>query len=1497
MLSDSPQVVDNRALDQERPDQPRHRGAGDGDEDDDGLFSGGLSKLGLPLISFGEDASPNYKNVPLPGPSSKVQVQGRVQAWQETISQANAEGNKARPWFPENSNVDEKELLNAKVVTKRTVSGFSASAVDLSQTVTPDHAQGWDETRTKVNKALKSVLGTTLDVTHEALATGADLLQLAPVPGLAEAARVLLNLWDALQMVDGNRLACLRLVSRCADILVSVREEVLASGDKITEDLVGPVQKLIESFTAVQTFLLKQARRPFLKRYLKRDEILSEIEECDKALADALNVFGIQIQIRILRNLQESEKHWREDNRELMEEMLRTRRAIEGVQLPPSKSIFSPPMLDASVLPNTPHIPIPGSSKSKDDVTPKPSILDLPPQTPPATPEHPQVPRPIASPIRQSTPPPPYLQSPLALSHSESQTPMIPYPSDPQSISAHPLSPHTQLQTLQTLQNTLDTSLDAADLRTILKTTLALGATSDAGLVEVLGVGREEMPGAIKALQRALERVIDKQSAVDEGGSSEGLGLSFVEGVSGLGLGRNASVSSGDGYSISPNTSTNVTPFSRKVSLKRANTGESNWSVGYRGSQAESERDKERDVEEDRTLDREFMESGIDALRRMSDSRGVDVGLPSWSITTFELSHTKKIGIGFYSNVYLGTYSNDPRPVAIKVLSPMTPREIFTKEVIIWKSLRHPNVLELIGASAVASSSPTSSTMTTGASDGGAENPWFLVSPFMANGNVVTFLRMVNGRGKSSGAVMGLGMVPSSFPSSAPANGSALKGKEVAAEVARKRTPLRPIVEGETNLEMEVDLLKMMYELAKGMEYLHSKGVLHGDLKGTNVLVDDRLRCVITDFGQSEMRSETSRISGRTPPHGTFRWQAPELMLGLGATLTTEMDVYAFAICCVEILGMGRMPWPHIDDETVRFAVSQGSRPEIPKSKYATPALVSLITRCWHRDPFRRPSFSDIVKELKVIRKSFKISANAVNFDNGLSPPSRVASMENEQRHRRSPDIKPQPLPLPRPRPKDHAHAFGISPDSSHWSTSASSYLTAKEGDISTSFSHSPPRPLDGRGYLGVASGPQDHPRLGHKRSKSAAATASPLLGASRPTNPRRLSLGFGKKRPTAEDTVGSPTRDVQKVHGKVVFLPSSVRSRSSSGDSSVFAHSSSEGTESVSEVGDDETDEAMLLVEDEYLRVEDGGVRYEYGYEGGAIGLSGSVIAAEQGQERFDGPDSPPPANDRIAQVKNERRYRLMLTHEFHPSLTLPLWCPTAIQLGAVGYLSKPQGAFVTLFNSFNPIKTSGVQGKEFPSLHGYGQVTTGSQRQDRRSAAQRGMDAIAGLWPGSSKASQSFGRRHTFTLRAGHKAAILCTEMTMYRYVESLDAPKKWFKANVDQILQIYGAQHRIQKEDLFLVIGTLNSPDYGLFVSHSHPDAQVHCNIFSGAAKSQPWGAFSIDAGLPADVAGPSYHEFDAETTKSASVMSQVGGDWNTLLIARLRFKPDGHEPTSL
>jgi serine/threonine protein kinase len=58
-------------------------------------------------------------------------------------------------------------------------------------------------------------------------------------------------------------------------------------------------------------------------------------------------------------------------------------------------------------------------------------------------------------------------------------------------------------------------------------------------------------------------------------------------------------------------------------------------------------------------------------------------------------------------------------------------------------------------------------------------------------------------------------------------------------------------------------------------------------------------------------------------PHtdGTLRWQAPELMAGGNSQFFAPMDVYAFAICCIEILTKGGLPWPLLDDDAVRHLV------------------------------------------------------------------------------------------------------------------------------------------------------------------------------------------------------------------------------------------------------------------------------------------------------------------------------------------------------------------------------------------------------------------------------------------------------------------------------------------------------------------------------------------------------------------------------------------------
>lgn len=106
-----------------------------------------------------------------------------------------------------------------------------------------------------------------MDVTHEVVLQGADVLHFAPIVGLEDAARLLLGIWDALQLVEVrrlpltsitfhinlalthfqiNRLACLRLTERCAAILMSVREEIAEAGDELGHELEGPVERLVQ---------------------------------------------------------------------------------------------------------------------------------------------------------------------------------------------------------------------------------------------------------------------------------------------------------------------------------------------------------------------------------------------------------------------------------------------------------------------------------------------------------------------------------------------------------------------------------------------------------------------------------------------------------------------------------------------------------------------------------------------------------------------------------------------------------------------------------------------------------------------------------------------------------------------------------------------------------------------------------------------------------------------------------------------------------------------------------------------------------------------------------------------------------------------------------------------------------------------------------------------------------------------------------------------------
>ena len=167
----------------------------------------------------------------------------------------------------------------------------------------------------------------------------------------------------------------------------------------------------------------------------------------------------------------------------------------------------------------------------------------------------------------------------------------------------------------------------------------ALTQTNDSAMIEVLQIARSKMPEAIKTLQHALEHVV-KDGRIEAAESAVTL-----------------------------------------VSSLQQHHFEGQQSASSRSDGAESRHSAD-------TLDREFIETGIDALRRLLT--GMDLGLPSWTITRYEVDLEAKIGLGNFSEVYRGTWRQ--HTVTIKVLAETTPRKIFVHEVEIWKKLYHPNV-------------------------------------------------------------------------------------------------------------------------------------------------------------------------------------------------------------------------------------------------------------------------------------------------------------------------------------------------------------------------------------------------------------------------------------------------------------------------------------------------------------------------------------------------------------------------------------------------------------------------------------------------------------------------------------------------------------------------------------------------------------------------------------------------------------------------------------
>lgn len=97
--------------------------------------------------------------------------------------------------------------------------------------------------------------------------------------------------------------------------------------------------------------------------------------------------------------------------------------------------------------------------------------------------------------------------------------------------------------------------------------------------------------------------------------------------------------------------------------------------------------------------------------------------------------------------------------------------------------------------------------------------------------------------------------------------------------------------------------------MARGLEYLHTSkpSIIHGDLKGVNILVKPSGRACLADFGLASAEDSQAVVASSSSNHritGTSRWQAPELldteMDGSGRN-SLASDIYSFACVCYEV--------------------------------------------------------------------------------------------------------------------------------------------------------------------------------------------------------------------------------------------------------------------------------------------------------------------------------------------------------------------------------------------------------------------------------------------------------------------------------------------------------------------------------------------------------------------------------------------------------------------